>query len=1136
MTTGTVSADTAGEQAGAYVLDRTPPPPYAVPRLDPAQQAVVDHSGGPLLVLAGPGTGKTTTLVEAVAARVARGLRPDEVLVLTFSRKAADELRDRISRRLDLAGTRASTEPAAWTFHAWCLALLRAHPEEMTQARLLSGPERLVRVRDLVRGQLAGEGATRWPVPLRPALGTRGFARELADLLDRARERGLEPGDLADVAARAGRADWAAAAGFYAEYVDVLGLSGELDYGELVRQALRLVEDRADVLAGLRRRYPAVFVDEYQDTDPAQERMLQLLAGGGGDLVVVGDPDQAIYGFRGAEVGCLLRFPQRFRQADRHEAPTLALQVSRRAGAALLEVSRRVAARVPTPGLPVRSLVAHRALRPAESTADRPMRDGNSAGCRAAAQVRLFATAADEATAIADLLRRERLEEGLAWERMAVLVRSGTRSLPVLRRALTAAGVPVAVAADEVPVAHDPAVAPLLLALRVADDPDRLDVEATASLLLSPLGRATPAGLRRLGRALRAQERSRLAAEAATVDVPTVGLPTVGLPTVDPSPVHAAGVDLPGVDLPGPAAPTASRLPRPSAELLRAALAQPGELLLLDDADQRWARPVVRVAALVRSAREVLATGGGADEALWAIWERSRLGDRLARAAAGGGRAGRSADRDLDAVVALFDELGSLVERVPRASVGVLLDTLDAQEIPSAARVEGRLAAAGAVRLLTAHRAKGLEWDVVVVAGVQEGSWPDLRRRGSLLEGDRLTADGSLTAVAPAPTTGSLLVDERRLFYVALTRARHRLVLTAVDSADDDGDRPSRFLDETGLAVPAHPESPPASLSTSALTGRMRRALLGGGRDDPRDAEAAAACLAALAPHVAAAHPSRWWGMLDWTPGAAPVRPLDQPVALSGSSVSSYETCPLAWFFQHEVRAAAPQTGAQGFGLAVHALARLVAEGAVPADVDAVMSRLDTVWGGLGFDAPWYADRERHEARAALERFLRWQAADRGRTWVASELGFSIDWSGRSPEDNPVAARLRGSMDRVERDHDGRLHVVDLKTGKTPPLDRDVPQHPQLGVYQVAVRQGAAGDGAPGGAELLHLRTQVRGGAKAQAQPALTPDDPWADELLGRVVAGVAAERFPARPTAACDRCTFRRACPAQETGEEVVR
>ncbi|MDQ6875657.1 MAG: UvrD-helicase domain-containing protein, partial [Actinomycetota bacterium] len=479
--------------AAAYRLVPARLDPLAAPDLDPGQQAVVDHRGGPLLVLAGPGTGKTTTLVEAVVERVRRGLTPEHILVLTFSRKAADELRERIASRLD----RTLSEPAAFTFHGFCSALVSAYGDAVP--RLLSGPERLVRIRELLAGDAAGEGTTRWPAALRGCLTTRGFAQEVADLLDRLRERAMSAADLRVLARRAGRDDWRAAADFFDEYAQVLR-GRETDYAELVTEAVRLLETDLTVLADVRDRYRAVFVDEYQDTDPSQERMLQLIAGDGRDLVAVGDPDQSIYGFRGADISCLLEFPSRF-GGRAGPAPVIALDVSRRAGSTLLDASRAVAGRLPAPGLLVGQLAAHRALRPAGATVP------------GAVTVALFATQADEAAAIADLLRRAHLGQldggrRLDWSQMAVLVRSGMRSVPVLRRALVAAGIPVAVAADEVPVARDPAVAPLLLALRAADDPSTLTAGAVSALLHSPLVRATPAQVRRLGRALRSVERA----------------------------------------------------------------------------------------------------------------------------------------------------------------------------------------------------------------------------------------------------------------------------------------------------------------------------------------------------------------------------------------------------------------------------------------------------------------------------------------------------------------------------------------------------------------------------------------------------------------------------------------------------
>jgi superfamily I DNA/RNA helicase len=231
-----------------YRLRRTPPVAVPAPVLDPEQRRVVDHRGGPLLVLAGPGTGKTTTLVEAVVDRVERGgpggtpLDPSRVLVLTFSRKAAEELRTRITARLG----RTTSAAVAWTFHGFCYALVRAHqPADWfgDPMRLLSGPEQHAVVRELLTGAIEA-GTSPWPADLEPLLGRRGFVEEVRRLLARVRQLGLDPADLAALAGPADRPDWAAAAAFCDEYLDVLQLRGVLDYGELIRAASELQPTR----------------------------------------------------------------------------------------------------------------------------------------------------------------------------------------------------------------------------------------------------------------------------------------------------------------------------------------------------------------------------------------------------------------------------------------------------------------------------------------------------------------------------------------------------------------------------------------------------------------------------------------------------------------------------------------------------------------------------------------------------------------------------------------------------------------------------------------------------------------------------------------------------------------------------
>lgn len=1084
--------------------------PVAPPRplvLDAAQRAVVEHGGGPLLVLAGPGTGKTATLVEAVAARIEAGADPRSILVLTFSRRAAGELRERITARLGAEGG-AGGAPGAWTFHAWCLALLRAHerPAPPGGLRLLSGPEQDSRLRDLIEGSRE-DGRPVWPEPLVGCLRTRGFTEEVRALLARAREVGLEPVALAQLARRTGRPDWAALAEFYEMYLDVFGFEGAVDYTDLVHRAV-VVAESAEGGAWLRGRYRHVFVDEYQDTDPAQERLLEAVAGGGGNLVVLGDPDQSIYAFRGAEVAGLLGFPARFPRLDGEPAPIVALRRCRRMAPAPLAASRHVARRIPAAGLPVAAIRAHRDL------------VGRADAGAGQVQARTFPGTGAEAESVADLLRREHLENGVAWDAMAVLVRTAER-IGRLRRVLAAAGVPVSADGDDLPVAQEPAAALLLLALRCAEDPaGALTVDAARTLLTSPLGGADPAGLRALGRALRTLERD-------------------------------AG----------------SEHPAPSAELLRAAVAEPDHWLATIPDD--LAGPVRRVGGLLRTAGQALRDSSGApQDALWALWSASEWPARLRHASAAGGAAGRAADRDLDAVVALFDAVTRLGQRRgPGGGVASLVAELTRQQIAGdVLKPAGESVRRRGVRLLTAHRAKGLEWEVVVVCGVQDGTWPDLRERHSLLGAEQLDAP-SRGGLRPPLTRQDLLADERRLFYVALTRARRRLVVTAVNSPEDDGSLPSRFLEELGVAVEHVPGRPARPLTLVGLVATLRR-LATEPDSSPVMRSAAQARLAALAaardqagrPLVPAAHPDTWWGLLDPTTSDVPVVPVAGPIRLSGSSLSSIGACSLRWFLEHEAYAVTPASTAQGFGKVVHALADEVTTGRTPADLAALDARLDTVWRQLDFDARWRSDQERAAAREALARFLDWHAAERGRRVIDAEVRFSCDLrvAGRD-------VQLRGFIDRLELDEAGRVHVIDFKTGRTAVAPAELATHPQLGSYQLAVRAGALDDvlaaaapdqpgadqprAVPGGAELVQLRRDAGAAAagprlpgerpgppEVQAQSALPPHGAtWMDEVLDAAVRTIDAEAFRPTPGDHCTLCTFQTSCPARPEGRQVV-
>ncbi|WP_169948789.1 ATP-dependent DNA helicase [Microbispora sp. H11081] len=1058
----------------------------AAPVLDEHQRAVVAHESGPLLVLAGPGTGKTTTIVETVVDRVERrGVDPERVLVLTFSRKAAGELRERITARM----RRTTRTPLALTFHSYAYALLRREAVLAGEPppRLLTGPEQLLEIRRLLHGELE-DGARHWPADMRELLKTRGFAEELRDFLSRAAERGLYGDALVRLGREHGRPDWEAAGLFSFRYQDRFDLDPvpALDYSELIREAAGLLTD-GEVRRRERDAYDLVLVDEYQDTDPAQEFLLRQLAGDGRDLIAVGDPDQSIYGFRGADVQGILRFPERFPTRDGQDAPVIALRVCRRSGPALLEASRRVALRLPAvPGSHnshENRTGGHRDLIPVEDAEPGEVK------------VLLADSATQEAAVVADTLRRAHLLDGVPWSRMAVLVRSAALQVPLLRRALVSAGVPVVVAGDELPLVREPGVRPLITLLRIAAAPAALDVATAEELLTGPLGGTDMIGVRRLRRALRIAEHEAVAAEAAVE---------------------------------GEGQPALPFTPRSSDELLVAALRDPREL---NGVEPHVAAPAERLGRLLATARDAVRHGRGAEEVLWEIWQASGLAERWTEASLMGGARGAQADRDLDAVVALFDHVARFADRLPKAGVAVFLDDLTSQEIAGDTLAESA-PEGDAVRILTAHRSKGLEWDVVVVAGVQEGLWPDLRLRGSLLGTEALVefAGGSALDTAQAATAAlasKMLAEERRLFYVAATRARSRLVVTAVGGEDTD-ERPSRFLTELlpGGVEPATVDDRARWLSMSALVADLRAAVCDTTKSEAMRREAAAHLARLAQAGVPGANPGEWYAL---TP-ISDDRPLGWPddvVQISPSSVESFTKCGLRWMLETAVGAGSSNV-TQSLGTVVHAIAAMATE-----DGTDYVKRLDDIWDQFDFGGLWFNRKQRRVAEQMVDRFVRWQK-DRPRDLVAVEEAFTVRVPGHD-------IQITGRVDRVERDEAGRAVIIDIKTGGGRPKDAEIDRHPQLGVYQLATTLGAFerhGLVQPGGAALLQLGKAAgqSADAKEQAQRALA-DDPepgWADELVKTVATGMSAGVFVATVNDGCRTCAAKIACPVNDNGGQV--
>ena len=290
----------AGPKAGgiaARAMGGARPAGDYLARLNPEQRAAVEATEGPVLVLAGAGTGKTRVLTTRVAHLLATGrAQPWQILCVTFTNKAAREMKHRVG---GLIG--GVVEGMQWlgTFHSIGAKLLRRHAELAglkSDFTILDTDDQIRLMKQIIAAENVDE--KRWP------------ARQLAGLIDHWKNRGLSPGEVPEADGRA----FADGRGrkLYQAYQDRLRTLNAADFGDLLLEPLRILKSHPDVLADYHRRFRYILVDEYQDTNVAQYLWLRLLAQGNHNICCVGDDDQSIYGWRGAEVDNILRFEKDF--------------------------------------------------------------------------------------------------------------------------------------------------------------------------------------------------------------------------------------------------------------------------------------------------------------------------------------------------------------------------------------------------------------------------------------------------------------------------------------------------------------------------------------------------------------------------------------------------------------------------------------------------------------------------------------------------------------------------------------------------------------------------------------------------------------------------------------------------------
>ncbi len=1032
--------------------------------LTDGQRAVVEQvaaDGPALCVVGGPASGKTTALVATVVAQVKSGIPLSKLVILTGSRAQAQQLRARIIAAL---GT-TQRGLQITTVHGWCLQLLQRFSDPgLGMPRLLSAPEQEYRVREL----LAGRDQTAWPPALIPALGTRGFARQIRAILARARQLGFGPGDLALAGQQAGRPEWVAAAGFFEEYLDVLDAEGVIDYTELVFRARLLLAD-PDLAAKLPHSATMIICDEFAELDRGMIHLLADANRAGTRVIAFADPDTVISQFRGADPRAVTDFAQRF---DLPGAPATLIQLDETPATdpQIVQSLNAVAARLPVHGL-----------------AHRQDLSVNQAG---AVRVEIVPDSGAEAARIAEILREAHLRGGAEWQQLAVICPAGADAVSALAGRLSAAGIPVQIAGDELALGNEPPVRQLLAVLQstaLLADTGQLQPPTAERLLRTPLGGLDALGLRRLARQLRLR---------ASLADPDAFLPASG-------------------------------------SLIAAELVAPE---LIDDdkrADSTELDALISMRRLLTELAGLIKEDADIPALLWKAWSATSWPRRLQVEAVRGTESSVRAHRDLDAVVALFDLAGRQTGQHGSAGVRALLAEVQAQQIAADTARESD-PRRDSVAIVTPYRAKGRQWDLVVLTGLQEGRWPRISEPGGLLRADLLGPDG----FQPPETPAERMAAERRSFLLAASRARERLVAVAIADPGGEIEEPSRFISELGVdVVERRPESLPTTLE--GLIALLRRRATDSSLS-PALRQAAATELAWLADQrddrgralAPGADPHQWWGLRGITDTGRGPSVDKEPIRLSGSKVEAILACPRKWFLEGPAKGNAPKSVAMVLGTLVH---ELVAESALTrTPAETYSRRLAEIWSQLPYEAAWYAQAQYEQAVEALRNYDIWASSSDHAALVGVELPFqlNLELAGRT-------VVVDGTVDRLEVDSLNRLRVIDFKTDKQARSDAEVLEMDQLGIYQLAVREGAFDEATGGvrelgGAQVVYLKVPRRDGPAVRSQPPLEPSGPtWVHEHLTRAAEIIATQDYYANVQPRCRSCEFRLGCPAQSAGGE---
>ena len=1024
------------------------------------QKLVIDSKAPRLIVFGGPGTGKTATLVETVVSQINSGVDPNSILVLTYGRERASELRDKIVIQ---SGANAF-EPIVRTFHSLAFSIINTQVEaDDPKYVLISGAEQDSFIRELLANP-EHSPQVKWPKVLEPALSTKGFARELRDLILRASERNFTYKELIERGHLLNEPWWEPAANFWKIYDQILGIrygfiSGaakRIDSSSIISQAISDLNQKAKIRALFQNKFKVIVIDEFQESDNSQRKLLDLLASD--RVILFADPQSAIGQFRGAD-------PEGVRAyAAKNGYEELELTKAIRTPAAITELSNAISAKFRIPGKPIQATQAAGII-----------------------DVAKLASQSDCANYIAHAFRTAHLRDGIAWSQMAVILRSPGAGVSAISRAFALNNIPIQIDSDAQALGENPAIKPILTIAQIALGKIKLipsNWDLIEEILFSEFGGADPLSLRQMR------------------------------------------IDIGKLREPGDEA-------KPSTQIIL-------EIIDNNDAPLPWEQllSLKRIADVIAEARKVVRMNSkGSNQVdiadlIWAIWSTAKNyeGDLLANTwrnrALKGGMRGAAADRDLDAVITLFESARRFAERMPGSDPQLFLDQLLSESIQSDA-IAARGQRGEVVSVMTVHSAKGLEWDLVAITGLQEGIWPNLKARGSLLGSERLVESERTQSTArreiETSAANALVEDERRLLKVAISRAKAALVVTAYSKEDDS--EPSQYFEEIYEAVhgissiEAEVLDLPRSLTPQALVSTLRQNL------EDSDVFSARLLRTLAAKKIQSAKVENWLGGLGLST-TEPILPPDAEVSVSPSNLQSFSECGLKWFIEKSGGRDGDST-AQLLGIAIHSLAAML-KGEPGLTFEELSTRLENGWQLIDGNKGWVRDYQFKLALEKLEKFYKWHSTNKSnRTLFAVEAEFK-KVIGR--------ALFNGSVDRVEVDNEGRVYIVDLKTGAPDISKKKAEDHKQLAGYQLAVYEEAFTGESPGnqsaGAELLFLGTDSK---SAAAKPQTVKDH---ETIKAEVIAAadaMSANEFTATVNDRCRMCAVKGLCPIQPQGRTVI-